>query len=108
MTLAKIAAPTFPAQTPTNDPRLRAWKSAQEFEGQFLKTMLEQAFAGTQGEGPLGASGPGADAWRGMLLDQHAKTMSARGALGIAPLVYRDIVRSIVKTPAAGGLDARA
>ena len=108
MAMSKIKAPTFSPLTPANDPRLKAWKSSQEFESQFVKTMLEQAFAGTQGEGPLGASGPGADAWRGMLLDQHAKAVAARGDLGIAPQVYRDIIKSLPVPAPAGGLNVRA
>ena len=71
----------------------KAWKTAVDFEAQFLKSMLEQAYAGVQGEGPMGNSGPGGDAWRGFLLDEHAKAMTARGGIGLADQVYRDILK---------------
>lgn len=92
--------------TPTRAPltatpaQAKAWKTAQEFEAQFLKSMLEQAFAGVEGDGPMGKSGPGAEVWRSMLIDQHAGAMARQGGIGIAPYVYRDLARR------NGGLNA--
>ena len=101
--MTNLPAPALPASTaflPT--PARKAMATARDFEAQFLKSMLEQAFATVDGEGPLGSSGPGAEAWRGMLIDEHAKALSARGGIGIAPAVYRDLMRQ-----AGGQLDAR-
>lgn len=78
-----------PDRVEPRDPKL--WKTAQAFEAQFLKSMLEQAYAGLSGEGPLGGSGPGADAWRGFLIDEHAKGMAAKDGIGIAASVYRHL-----------------
>lgn len=64
---------------------------AQDFEAQFLKTMLDQAYAGLDGEGPLGGGGVGAEAWRGLMIDEQAKAMAARGGIGLAAQVYREI-----------------
>jgi flagellar protein FlgJ len=71
----------------------KAWKTAQDFEAQFLKSMLEQAFQGLDGEGPLGSAGPGAEAWRGFLIEEHARSIAARGGVGVAGDVYRTIVQ---------------
>ena len=96
------AAPALPIAA-TKPAQQRALKTAREFEGQFLKSMLEQAFATVGGDGPLGGGGPGAEAWRSLLLDEHAKAISARGGIGIAPQIYQQIART------SGGLiNARA
>jgi peptidoglycan hydrolase FlgJ len=91
------------ARTPvTNTPAAqKAWKTATDFEAHFLKTFLEQAFSNLGGDGPLGASGTGGDAWRSMLIDEHAKGMVAQGSIGIAPAVYREMARRN-----GGGFDA--
>lgn len=82
---------TTAAAKPAREPK--AWKNATDFEAQFLKTMLEQAYAGLSGEGPLGSAGPGGEAWRSFLIDEHAKAMAARGGFGIADAVYRDTIK---------------
>lgn len=71
----------------------KAWATAVDFEAQFLKTMLEQAFAGLSGEGPLGGEGTGAEAWRSFLIEEHVKGMAGRSHLGIADAVYRDTIK---------------
>lgn len=68
----------------------KAWNNARDFEAQFLKTMLEQAYAGLSGEGPLGGAGIGSEAWRSFLIDEQAKAMTATGGIGLAAQVYRD------------------
>lgn len=73
-------------------------RTAADFETQFLKSMLEQAMSGLSGEGPLGGSGAGAEAWRSFLIDEHAKAMTARGGIGIAAYVARDMTRAMKGT----------
>ncbi len=102
--MAALPPLSLPTASATLAPQARkALATAKDFESQFLKSMLEQAFATVDGEGPLGASGPGAEAWRSLLIDEHAKALSARGGVGIAPAVYRDLVRAT-----GGSLDAKA
>lgn len=73
-------------------------KTALDFETQFTKSMLEQAMSGLTGEGPLGGAGPGGEAWRSFLIDEHAKAMTAKGGLGIAAYVARDMTRAVKGT----------
>jgi len=100
--MSRLAALALPRSGETLSPtQTRALKTARDFEAQVLKSMLEQAYAGLSGEGPLGAAAPGQDAWRSMLIEEHARSLSARGGLGLAAFVYRDIMK------ATGGADAR-
>lgn len=103
MALSALKPPVIAPGTSPNDPRHKAWKTASAFETQFVKSLLEQAMTGMDGEGPLGSSGPGAEAWRSLLIDEHAKAMTARGGLGLAPYVFRDMTLK-----AGGTLDAKA
>lgn len=71
--------------------RQKAKASAQDFEQVFLNSMLQQAFAGVKGEGPLGST-EGTGPWRGMLTDEYAKNMSRAGGIGIADDVFRTLI----------------
>jgi Rod binding domain-containing protein len=84
--------PPIPKAMPQN---AKAWATAVDFEAQFLKTMLEEAYSGLTGEGPLGGEGTGAEAWRSFLIDEQAKGMAGRSGLGIAEAVYRDTLKRI-------------
>lgn len=99
VTKPATAKPAAPA-SPRNE---KLWKNAKDFEAQFLKSMLEQAFSGLSGEGPLGGSGIGASAWRGFLIDEHAKAVAGGKGIGIAATVYRQLQARM-----AGGTDVRA
>ncbi len=68
----------------------KAWRSAQDFEGVFLNTMFSQMFSNVGDEGPLG--GKMNEAWRSMMVDEHAKSVAAKGGIGLAPQVYRELV----------------
>ncbi len=69
----------------------RAKAAAQDFEGVFLQTMLQQMFSGLGEEGPLG-SGEAGSAWRGMLVEEYASNISKSGGIGIADSVFREIL----------------
>jgi Rod binding domain-containing protein len=58
---------------------------AQDFEGMFINSMLQQMFANV-GQGPFGG-GQGASVWRSFLTDEYAKTFAKAGGLGIADQV---------------------
>lgn len=68
----------------------RAWGQAQNFEQVFLNTMFGQMFTGIGTDSPLG--GKHSEAWRGMLVDEYAKSVSAQGGVGLANHIYRELV----------------
>jgi Rod binding domain-containing protein len=73
----------------------KAFKTAQSFEGMLYQNMLEGMTAGLGQDGPLGSGQAGGGAWRGFLMDEMAKgaAKSPAGGLGIAPHVYREMMR---------------
>jgi peptidoglycan hydrolase FlgJ len=70
----------------------KARKAADNFESVFLQNMIDSMMSGVGKEGPLG-SGEGGGAWRGFLTEEVAKGMSRKGTLGIAPQVYREMLK---------------
>jgi peptidoglycan hydrolase FlgJ len=73
----------------------KAHQASQSFEATFLNNMLENMASGLGADGPLGSGQAGGGAWRGFLLDEMSKGMSKSpgGGLGIAPHVYREMMR---------------
>lgn len=74
------------------DPRL--WKQATDFETMFLENMTGHMVQGLDGDGPLGAEGAGGEVYRSMLTQEHAKSLSAAGGLGIANSVYAELLKA--------------
>ena len=99
--LPKLTMPRSLAQLQAGSKEAKAFRTATDFEAQFLKSMLEQVYAGLKGEGPLGDAGPGAEAWRSLLIEQQAKTIAATGGIGLAPHIYREALK-----PAGGKVNA--
>lgn len=66
-------------------------KVAREFESMFLNQMLEHMSAGIKTDGPFGG-GQGEAMFRSLLNQQYATGISARGGLGIADAVYRQML----------------
>jgi peptidoglycan hydrolase FlgJ len=73
----------------------KAFQAAQSFEATFLQNMLENMASGLGSEGPLGSGQAGGGAWRGFLLDEMSRGMAKTpgAGLGIAPQVYREMIR---------------
>ena len=71
----------------------KAWKTAQDFESVYMSTMIGQMMSGLSGDGPLAAEGAGGDAWRGMLTEEMAKTISFSGGVGVAKSIYSELIR---------------
>ena len=71
----------------------KARGAAQGFEATYFQNMLESMVAGVGTEGPLGSGQTGGGAWRGFLMDEMSKGMSKTSSLGIAPQVYREMMR---------------
>jgi Rod binding domain-containing protein len=79
----------------TGSREAKAFQAAQGFESIFFQNMLENMVSGLGADGPLGAGQAGGGAWRGFLLDEMGKGMAktAGAGLGIAPQVYREMMR---------------
>lgn len=103
--MSTLPAATMPrlGTLPPGSKEAKAHRTATDFEAQFLKSMLEEVYAGLKGEGPLGDAGPGAEAWRSLLIEQQAKAMAAGGGIGLAPYIYRQALK-----PAGDKLNATA
>lgn len=78
------------ALSPATEAKLR--KTARDFEAMFLEQMLERVVA-TEGEGPLGENGAGGAIYRSMLVKEYAGTLADRGTLGVAPMIYSELLR---------------
>lgn len=66
-------------------------ETAQQFEAAFLRNMLEPMFT-AMGDGGTWGSGTGSDTWRGMLIDEYAKSIADSGGIGIADAVERELL----------------
>lgn len=65
--------------------------AAEEFEAVFLNNMLQHMFTGLEGGGTWG-SGAGSDAWKGMLIDEYARSIAETGGIGLADSVERELL----------------
>ncbi len=72
----------------------KAWETAQGLEANFFQTMIGTMFEEIKGEGQMGTSATGQDSWRGMLIEEYGKTISAKGGIGLAPAIYREMLRN--------------
>lgn len=72
--------------------REKAEEMAQEFESMFLSEMLQPIFNQIKSDGPFGG-GQAEDAFRPMLTQEYAKSLSANGGVGIADKVLTEILR---------------
>lgn len=72
----------------------KAWETAQGLEANFFNTMVSTMFEGVQGEGAMGTAATGQDSWRSMLVQKYGENIAASGGIGLAPAVYREMLRS--------------
>jgi len=64
--------------------------AAREFESVFLTTMLKSMFTDL---GESGIEGGKAEAtWRGLMVEEYAKTISEAGGIGIADMVKSELL----------------
>lgn len=66
-------------------------EAAKEFEAVFLNNMLQMMFTDLEEGGTWGA-GNGAEAWRGMLVNEYAEAISDAGGIGLASTVERELL----------------
>ena len=81
------ASPAMPAP-PHRDDALRA--SARAFEAAFLSEMLRAAGAGQPAESFGG--GIGEEQFASFLVDQQAERIAARGGIGLAEMILRNLL----------------
>jgi len=66
-------------------------KTAQEFEAHFLGQMFEFMSSGVKTDGPFGG-GQAESTWRTFLNQEYGKSMSQGRGIGIADMVYRQML----------------
>ena len=71
----------------------KARAASQKFEGVLVNNLMQSMFSGLSGEGPMGVNGTGGDTWRSMLIEQMSGSVVKAGGLGVAPQVYRELLR---------------
>lgn len=71
----------------------QARKTAREFEAYFLAQFVDRMFQGIPKD-RLAGSGNGEEIFRGLMSQEYGKAMSARGGIGIADQVYREILKT--------------
>lgn len=76
---------------PAVDAKLR--KAGSEFETQFLGQMLAPMFETIETD-PMFGGGHGEEMFRSLLVNEYGKQLGARGGLGIADSVYRELLRA--------------
>jgi Rod binding domain-containing protein len=91
------AALALAAQRPAAAPasgttRGDAKRAAEDFEAVFLAEMLGNMYEGLSTDGPFGG-GQGENVMRTLLVDEYAKSVAARGGVGIADNVYRELIQ---------------
>ncbi len=94
MSIAAFNAPALKTPSSALDvPSASPLKAmAEDFETVFLSSMFGQMTALLDGDGPLGGQGAGGDAWRAMLTDELAKSVSRSGGVGIARSVHAELL----------------
>ncbi|MCX7340748.1 MAG: rod-binding protein [Hyphomicrobiales bacterium] len=68
-------------------------KTADDFETMFLENMMSQVFPQESSEGPLGENGTGGSVYRGMLVNEYAKSVAKSGGIGISDTIYRQMLQ---------------
>ncbi len=81
------------AQAAPGSRAAKARTAAQGFEATYFQNMLESMVSGLGPDGPLGSGQSGGGAWRGFLMDEMSKSITKTSSLGIAPQVYREMMR---------------
>src|SRR6185369_11422478 len=76
----------------------RARRTARDFEGVFLRMLLDRMLP--EDGGGLFGGGPAAGIVRGMFVEKIGASLAARRALGIADLIETNLMRE--PAPAAG------
>lgn len=72
--------------------RVEIRQTAEKFESLFISQMLAPMFQGLEPD-PVFGGGGAEETWRGLLIEEYGKIISARGGLGIAHHVEAELLR---------------
>ena len=89
--LPDASAPSAPAGLPKATPEqlARITKVSRDFESSFVSVMLAEMTAGVKGAD----ESAGGDAFKSFMNDAMAKSMTARGGIGLAPRLRSEMLR---------------
>lgn len=85
-----VAGLSATAGAKSSDAQLRA--TAEKFEVSFLSEMIRHMSAGVKTDALTGG-GHGEDNFKSFLNEQYAKAIVARGGVGVADMVYKQMLR---------------
>ncbi len=71
---------------------LAAKKAAQEFEAMYIGQMLNHMYSGLPTDGYFDG-GNAEEIYRGMMVTEYGNMMAAKGGIGMADHVYREMVQ---------------
>ena len=71
---------------------IEARAAAEAFEALFLTQFVEQMFKGIATDGPFSGGSPEGH-YRSMLNEQMAKALARSGGIGLADVVYKEILK---------------
>ena len=77
-------------------------KTADDFETMFLENMMSQVFPQEAAEGPVGDNGTGSQVYRGMLVNEYAKSVAKSGGVGMSDTIYRQMLQMQERNNAGG------
>ena len=88
LTPVPTVAPTVPPATASRE---AAAKSARDFEAVFIGQMTRTMMETVEAEGPF-SGGHGEEMFRGVLAEKLGGAIAARGGIGLAPAVMKQII----------------
>ncbi len=91
--LPLLSPPKLPALDLTKgiDNKEQARIAAEKFEAFFLRTVLEDMIPAPK-ENSFGGGGNAENIWTSQLHEQYAEILAKRGGIGIADLVYQQLL----------------
>jgi len=70
----------------------KTMKAAKDFEAMAISQMLEPMFATVDSSKDMFGGGPGEESFKPMLVTEMAKEVEARGGLGLADSIYKQML----------------
>lgn len=88
----RTGAPTGPGSNVSPARMAQIDKTAKDYEAGFVGAMLESMFAGIKTNKMFGG-GSAEDMYRSLMTQEYGKAVAARGTLGIADTIKREMLR---------------
>jgi peptidoglycan hydrolase FlgJ len=93
MQMPSVGASAAEVRTPkAARDRNAAMQMAKDFESVFLADALKLMYQGVAVD-PLGEDGNAGQSWRELLVDEYAKHFEARGGIGLAEPIARQLLQ---------------